>query len=150
ADFSNDGNKIIVAGDIDSIQNPDRSLETEIFTVNKDGSDFKKILGEEGKSYNSPRLSPSGKWLAFQYSNPSLVTVPTLAIMPADGSLKDKIDIPFDRTKGNLTWTDDEKYIYFSTQSNGGAPLYRVNVAEKKVEQLTDYNTGIVAFDFAN
>ncbi|HEX7903701.1 MAG TPA: S9 family peptidase [Chitinophagaceae bacterium] len=150
ADFTPDGKQLILAGDIDSLQHPDRSLESEIFLVNADGTGLKKILGEEGKSFNSPAVSPSGKWLAFQYGNTSFVSVPTLAVISlSDGSMK-ITDIPFDRNKGNLTWSEDEKYIYFTAPSNGGAPLYRADVASKKVEQLTDYNTGIGSFDLVN
>ncbi|HEV8283489.1 MAG TPA: S9 family peptidase [Chitinophagaceae bacterium] len=150
ADFTPDGKQIILSGDVDSLQHPDRSLENEIFIVNIDGSNFKKLLGEEGKNYNSPKPSPTGKWLAFQYGNTSFVSVPTLAIMPLNGSMKDKIDIPFDRNKGNLIWSNDERYIYFSAQSNGGQPIYRADITTKKIEQLTDYNSGIVSFDLVN
>lgn len=147
ADFTAGGKQIILSGDIDSLQHPDRSLESEIFLVNADGTDLKKILGEEGKNFNSPQVSPSGKWLSFQYGNTSFVSVPTLAVMPLHGSSNDKVDIPFDRTKGNFVWSNDEKYLYFSAQSNGGQPVYRVDMSTKKVEQLSDYNSGIVSFD---
>jgi dipeptidyl aminopeptidase/acylaminoacyl peptidase len=150
ADFTPDGKQVILSGDVDSLQHPDRSLENEIFIINTDGSNFKKLLGEEGKNYNSPLVSPSGKWLAFQYGNTSFVSVPVLAIIPLNGSAKDKIDIPFDRNKGGLVWSNDEKYIYFTAQSNGGQPLYRADLNTKKVEQLTDYNGGILSFDLAN
>jgi Tol biopolymer transport system component len=123
ADFTPDGKQIILSGDVDSVQHPDRSLESEIFIVNTDGSNLKKILGEKEMNFNSPRVSPSGKWLAFQYERTSVVTVPGLAVIPLTGSIKDKTDIPFDRNKGNLVWSNDEKYIYFSAQSNGGQPV---------------------------
>ncbi len=147
ADFTPDGKQLIISGDVDSLQHPDRSLENEIFIVNANGTGLRKLLGEEGKNYNSPRLSPSGKWLAFQYGNTSFVSIPSLAIMPLNGTANDIVTIPFDRNKGNLTWSNDEKYIYFSAQSNGGAPLYRADVKTKQVEQLTDYNSGVVSFD---
>jgi dipeptidyl aminopeptidase/acylaminoacyl peptidase len=147
ADFTPDGKQVILSGDIDSLEHPDRSLESEIFLVNADGTDLKKILGEEGKNFNSPQVSPSGKWLSFQYGNTSFVSVPTLAVMPLHGSLNDKMDIPFDRNKGNFVWSDDDKYLYFSAQSNGGQPIYRVDISTRKVEQLSDYNSGIVSFD---
>ncbi len=150
ADFTPDGKQIILAADIDSLQNPDRSLEMEIFIENADGTGIRKLLGEEGKTYNSPTISPSGKWLAFQYGNTSFVSIPTLAIMPLNGSAKDIVDIPFDRSKGNLVWSPDEKYIYFLAQSNGGAPIYRAEIATKKTEQLTDYNSGVGSFDLVN
>jgi dipeptidyl aminopeptidase/acylaminoacyl peptidase len=150
ADFTPDGKQLIVSGDVDSTQHPDRSLENEIFIVNTDGSNFRKLLGEEGRTYNSPKLSPTGKWLAFQYGNTSFISVPAMAIMPLNGTAKDIIDIPFDRNKGGFTWSNDEKYIYFAAQSNGGAPVYRADVKTKQVEQLTDYNSGVVSFDIAN
>lgn len=149
ADFTPDGKQVILSGDIDSLVHPDRSLESQVFLVNSDGTNLKKILGEEGKNYTSPKVSPSGRWLSFQYGNTSFVSVPTLAIMPMNGSVKDKIDIPFDRTKGNFVWSDNDKYLYFSAQSNGGQPVYRVDMSTKKVEQLSDYNSGIVSFDVA-
>jgi dipeptidyl aminopeptidase/acylaminoacyl peptidase len=149
AGFTPDGKQLILAGDVDSTEHPDRSLEGEIFIANADGTNLKQLLGEPGKNYNSPRISPSGKWLAFQYSGTSFVSIPTMAIMPLQGTMKDKIDLPFDRSKGNITWSDDERYIYFTAQSNGGQPLYRVNLLKglNKIEQLTDYNSGISSFD---
>jgi dipeptidyl aminopeptidase/acylaminoacyl peptidase len=150
ADFTPDGKQLIISGDVDSTQHPDRSLESEIFIANTDGSNFRRLLGEEGKSYNSAKLAPSGKWLAFQYGNTSFVSVPTMAIMPLNGSANDIINIPFDRNKGSLTWSNDEKYIYFSSQSNGGQPVYRADLKTRQVEQLTDYNSGIVSFDLVN
>jgi len=150
ADFTADGKQLILSGDADSTEHPDRSLESEIFIVHTDGSSFRQLLGEKGKTYTAPRLSPSGKWLAFQYGTTSFVTVPALAIMPLGGTAADIIDIPFDRAKGGYTWSSDEKYIYFTAQSNGGAPLYRADIKTKKTEQLTDYNSGIVGFDLVN
>lgn len=146
-DFTPDGKQLIIGADIDSLQNADRSLEAEIFIADINGNNLRKIVGEEGKNFNSPRVSPSGKWLAFQVGTTSFVSVPALAIMPLNGTTKDIVEIPFDRTKGNFIWSDDEKYIYFSAQSNGGAPVYRADISTKKVEQLTDYNAGINSFD---
>ena len=150
AEYTPDGKQLLITGDVDDNQHPDRSLESEIFLADADGSNLKMLLGTEGKTYNSAKLSPSGKWLAFQYGNTSFVDVPALAIMPLNGSEKDIINIPFDRNKGNLLWSNDEKYLYFSAQSNGAAPIYRADVKTTKVEQLTDLNSGVVGFDLKN
>ncbi len=147
AEFTTDGKQLILAGNMDSTQHPDRALEGEIFIANIDGSNLKKLLGEKNKNFSNPRLSPSGKWLAFQYGNTSFVSIPALAIMPLGSSVKEAIEIPFDRNKGNVSWSDDEKYIYFSAQSNGGQPVYRADMKTKKTEQLTDNNCGIGNFD---
>jgi dipeptidyl aminopeptidase/acylaminoacyl peptidase len=148
-DFTPDGKRIIISGLIDSIQNPDRALENQVLIANADGTDLKLLLGKKNITYTSAELSPSGKWLAFMYGNTGIVEIPQLALMKMNNSSKDIITIPFDRSKSNLTWSNDEKYIYFSAQSNGGQPLYRVNVDNKVVEELSDFNSGILSFDMA-
>lgn len=150
AEFTPDGKQLILTGSTDSLQHPDRVLESELFIVNTDGSQFHKLLGEKGRSFFSPKISPSGKWLAFQHSTTSFVSVAALAIMPLSGTEKDQVTIPFDRFKGSLLWSRDEKYLYFTAQSNGGAPIYRADVKTKQVEQLTDYNSGIGSYDLLN
>lgn len=146
-DFSPDGKKLIISGLIDSIQSPDRALENQILIANTDGSDLKLLLGKQNINYNSAVLSPTGKWLAFIFGSTGFVEVPQLAIINMSNNSKDIITIPFDRNKNNITWSNDEKYIYFSAQSNGGQPVYRVNVDTKNVEELSDYNSGILSFD---
>jgi hypothetical protein len=67
---------------MDSIENPDRSLESEIYLADSDGNNFKMILGEKEKQ----RLFiPFWKMLAFLSSTTSFVSVPTLAVMPING-----------------------------------------------------------------
>jgi dipeptidyl aminopeptidase/acylaminoacyl peptidase len=148
AEFTPDGKQLILSGDIDSLENPDRSLENEIFLANADGSGLRMLLGQAGKNYNSPRISPSGKWLAFQHGNTSFVSIPTLALISLSNPSA-VTDIPFDRSKGNISWSDDEKYLYFSAQSNGGQPVYRANISSKQVEQLTAFENGVTSFDLA-
>jgi dipeptidyl aminopeptidase/acylaminoacyl peptidase len=150
ADFTPDGKQLIFSADIDSLEHPDRSREDGIYIANRDGSNLRALLAEEGKVYTAPKISPSGKWIAFLYGDTSFVKMQHLAIMPLTGSVKDRITIPYDRTKVNLVWSADEKYLYFNSPSNGGVPLYKVNIQTKQVEQLTDHNSGISSFDVMN
>ncbi len=162
-DFTPDGKQLIINGNAENKEHPDRVLENCIYLANTDGSGWKKILGEKDISFSGPRVSPSGKWLAFQYSGTSFVSIPTLALLPMGGSFKEKMDLPFDRNKSFLNWSKDEKYLYFTAQSNGGQPLYRVNLSEGinvypplsslkdkvKIEQLTGYDNGITNYELA-
>ena len=150
ADYTPNGKQIILSGDVDTIENTDRSLESEIFTVDTNGENFKIILGENGKRYNSATISPSGKWLAFLSSNTSFISVPSLSIMPMNGTEKDLVTIPFDRNKSNLMWSKDDKYLYFTSQMNGGNVLHRINRLTKKIEALSSVDTGISSFDIIN
>ncbi|MET4074167.1 S9 family peptidase [Hymenobacter sp. UYCo722] len=149
ADFTPDGQHLLLSADIDSLQNPDRSLENEIYLADRDGRHPRLLLGQDNTEYTNPRVSPSGKWLAFQMAPTTGVNVPVLAVMPLNGTAKDIITLPFDRSKGNLTWSDDNQYVYFTAQSNGGAPLYRANIKTRKVEQLSAADTGVLSFDVA-
>ncbi len=150
AEFTPDGKQVILSGDVDSLQNIDRSLENEIYVINTNGTGFRKLLGEENKDYSLARVSPSGKWLAFQYRSTALVNIARLAIIPMNGGTKDIIDLPFDRSINSVVWSKDENFIYFTAPSNGGVPIYRVDIKTKKVEQLTDYNGGIGSFDLVD
>ncbi|WEK36737.1 MAG: S9 family peptidase [Candidatus Pseudobacter hemicellulosilyticus] len=146
AAFSPDGSSILLAGAADSSTHPDRNLESAIYSVAADGSQLKKLLGEKGKVFGSPRLSPSGKWLAFLVGTTSFVSVQQLALLPMDKAGAAYTLLPFDRSKGNLTWSQDEQYLYFTAQSNGGVPLYRADISSKQVQRLTDSSTGISSF----
>ena len=147
ADFTPDGKQLIITADIDSTEHPDRRLESGIFIADADGQHLRLLLGEKDKVFSNARLSPSGDLLAFQYGPTGFVTVPQLAIFPLHGLPGDMITIPFDRAKSNYTWSEDDKYLYFTAQSNGGVPLYRVEIQSKKIEQLSDYNSGTGSFD---
>jgi hypothetical protein len=46
AQYTRDGSQLIFSGDMDSIENPDRSLESEIYLADSDGNNFKMILGK--------------------------------------------------------------------------------------------------------
>lgn len=147
AEFTPDGKRLLLTGDVDSTEHPDRSLESEIFMVDANGRNLRQLLGEKGKAYTSARLSPSGKWIAFQYGSTSFVDIPILAYMPVNGTEKDIVNIPFDRNKNNITWSDDEKYLYFGSPSNGGAPVFRVDVKSKQIDTVITASVGANAFD---
>ena len=149
-EFLPDGKQFIVTADIDPAQHPDRSLESEIYMGNTTGSPLHMLIGKEGMFYNSAGLSNDGKWLALQYGKTGTVMLPTLALMPVNGSEKDLIKIPFDRSVAALKWSQDDKTIYFTAQSNGGTPLYRLDVNTRQVTQLTGVDAGITGFDMMN
>jgi dipeptidyl aminopeptidase/acylaminoacyl peptidase len=149
-EFTPDGKQFIITGDVDSLQHPDRSLESEIFITDVNDNRLHKLAGKEGVFYNNAKLSNNGKWIAFQFGKTNYVSVATLAIMPVTGTEKDIITIPFDRSIGNIVWSKDDQFVYFTAQSNGGAPLYRLDVKSKQVTALTDINTGVLSFDMTN
>ncbi|HET7897191.1 MAG TPA: prolyl oligopeptidase family serine peptidase, partial [Flavisolibacter sp.] len=145
-DFTPDGKNLVITADIDSTEHPDRSRETEIYLSDADGKNLRQLLGQKNMNFYGARLSPSGKWLAYFYGSVD-AEVPSLAVMPLTGTPAQGFTITMDRNKGNLAWSSDERFLYFTAQSNGGVPLYRANLSSKTVEQLSDVNSGITSFD---
>jgi dipeptidyl aminopeptidase/acylaminoacyl peptidase len=149
ADFLPGGKEIIISGDIDSLEAPDRSLENQIYITDLNTKRERMLLGEKGKRFLNATVSPTGKWIAFLYDTTNFLSIPKLALMPMNGTMKDAITIPFDRNVGNISWSADEKSLYFSAPSNGGSPLYRLNVATKKIETLSGFDEGISSYALA-
>jgi dipeptidyl aminopeptidase/acylaminoacyl peptidase len=145
--FMPNGRSIIFEGDYTQDEHPDRAMEVAIFSVNTDGSGLRELVGQKGFAYGGTSISPSGKWMAFQYSPTMQVGIPKMGLLPVGGKPADLITIPYDRNKSNFTWTANDRYVYFTSPSNGGVVLNRVDTRSRKVEQLTDFNSGVTSFD---
>ncbi|WP_026897795.1 S9 family peptidase [Daejeonella oryzae] len=149
AEFSADGNNLILVSNIDSLLHPDRSEESEIYSLNVKSGNLKKILSQKKIRYSNPVLSPSGNWLSYVFSPTTGINVPKLALLKITEKGAKSISIPFDRSAGSFKWSADERFLYFTAQSNGGAPLYRLNMKTMKVEQLSNYESGTGSYDIS-
>ncbi len=145
ATWSADSKKIYAVCGRDSSQHPDREQNTAIVRMNIAGTGLQNLIAEKGISYNNPTLSPDGKLVIFTMSKVEWLGFNQTLIANADGT--NVTPIVFDRAVNNFEWTDDSKFVYFAANSNGGIPLYRLDIATKKVEKLTDYDSGISSFD---
>ena len=145
ADYTPDGKSLIFSVHIDSAVSPDRALESEIYLADRDGGHFRMLFGEKDKVYGNPRVSPDGSALAYTESSTSFVSVPELRI--ARMSDLTSRQIAFDRAPQSLTWSADNRSLFLTAASNGGQPLYRVDVASGKIEKLSSYDDGTLSFD---
>ena len=145
--WSADSKKIYAVCGRDSLQHPDREQNTVIVRINTDGSDLRQLVGEKGISYNNITLSPDGKMMVFTMSKIEWLGFNQTLISNADGS--NITPIVFDRAVNNFEWSDDSKSVYFAANSNGAIPIYRLDVQTKKVERLSDLESGISGFDIA-
>ena len=138
--------KLIVEANLDSTQLPDRSLAASIWMVNKDGTGMQKITEEKERRYSGSSVSPSGKWIAYLNGATQFNTFPVLEIMSLQPASR-PIQILHDRSKGNLTWSKNDKYLYFTSSSNGGTVLNRLDPVTKQVTVLSSVNEGVGSFD---
>jgi dipeptidyl aminopeptidase/acylaminoacyl peptidase len=145
--WSADSKKIYAVCGRDSLQHPDREQNTIIVRMNPDGSELRQLVGEKGISYNNITLSPDGKMMVFTMSKIEWLGFNQTLISNADGS--NIVPIVFDRAVNNFEWSDDSKSVYFAANSNGAIPMYRLDIQSKKVERLSDFESGISSFDIA-
>lgn len=144
-DFLPGEDQLIISAHIDSTQDPERGLENEIYTASDDGSNPKLLFGEKNKVFGNAYPSPDSHTLAYTESPTSFVSVPELKLI--DLRSKTITSIPFDRAPSNLTWSTDSRYLYFIAQSNGGAPVYRLDINTHMIDQLTDDDAGATSLD---
>jgi dipeptidyl aminopeptidase/acylaminoacyl peptidase len=144
-DYTPDGKSLVIVAHIDSTIDPDRALESEIYLADRDGSHLHQLLGAKDKVFGSPKISPDGLALAYTESSTSFVAVPIIKIMRLGDQSGHQL--AFDRAAQSLTWSSDGRFLYFTAPSNGGQPLYRAQIADGKVQPLSSYDDGTLAFD---
>lgn len=140
-------NKLLVLCGLDETKHPDREQDFQLMVMNTDGSSKQRLFGEKGRQFTNPEPSPDGKLLAYTTSPSEGVNFGQLAIANADGTGGQLVK--FDRAVGNLKWSSDSKYLYFTSASNGGSPVYRLDAKTQKTEQLSAYEAGVSSFDLS-
>lgn len=138
--------KLLVEANPDSLQLPDRSLTSALYKVSITGKDLQLLVAEKNRRLSGATVSPSGKWIAYLNGNIQFNTFPTLQLLKLEPGAR-PISIPFDRNKGSMTFTADDTFLYFTSPSNGGTVLNRLDISTKKVSTLTSFNEGIGSYD---
>lgn len=144
--FTPDGKNIVLTGSADTLANPDRERLSSIYMVPSRGGTITKLISEPGLSLVNSKVSPSGKYMAYFSSKDLQIDIPLLTIYDFQNPNK-KTVIPVDRSVTGVAWSPDSKYLYFTAMANGGAPVYRVNMATFKLEQLSTYDEGMSSID---
>ena len=139
--FTPDGKTIILTRTTDTLLNPDRALESSIYTMPVTGGSLAPLISESGSSLDNGKISPDGKYLVYQSSKPMQISAQWLFLY--DMQSGKKMNIPFDRSITSTAWSQDSKTLYFTAQSNGGAPIYKVSVTNPKVEMMGTYDEGL-------
>jgi dipeptidyl aminopeptidase/acylaminoacyl peptidase len=144
------GQKLLIIASIDSIQQPDRVQQNAVYVANADGSDLHALLEQKGFGFSNVELSPDGKSVFYTSSPVTGVGIAKLSVKNI--STGQKTDFAFDRGVSNVQWSSDGKYVYFIAQSNGGAPLYRLDISSPANVPLalSDFNSGLASFDITN
>jgi dipeptidyl aminopeptidase/acylaminoacyl peptidase len=141
AQYAPDGKSIYASTSKNEAVHPDREAENKIVQINLSDLSQKTILEKDKTYYRGVSISNSGKKMVSITGITDELSYGQLCIFNADGSGLKMIN--FDRVPGGFVWSKDDKTLYFTAQSNGGSPIYKMDVATEKVTQITDFESGI-------
>ncbi len=139
--FSNDGNEIAFT------MNPEKyvqnSTNNEIYTFqlsslnNNEPNVFKKISQSLGND-NQPVYSPDGKFIAFRSMKRAGFEADKQNIILYNrekGTIKNLTE-NFDKSAGELLWTNDSKYIIFTAANEIFNSIFKLNILTGEVTSL--------------
>ena len=122
------------------------STNSDIYFYNLEtGKTENKTEGMMGYDKN-PVFSPDGKWLAWESMERDGYEADKnrLFLMNVQTGEKTDLSVNFDQNAEALSWSADSKSIYFTSCWHAVTEIYRADIAEKKITQLTkgvhDYN----------
>lgn len=142
------GTGLYYVHELDTYQHPDRELDTGVFYYDLKSKKEKLILGKKGMAYSNLSLSNDGNFIALKHS-PSLgVNFGKLGILNLSNNTLKEID--FDRNASNIKWAENNQSLYFVAPSNGAQPVFKYDIKNNKIGQLTDSESGILDFDLTN
>ncbi|HXA85742.1 MAG TPA: S9 family peptidase, partial [Candidatus Dormibacteraeota bacterium] len=105
------------------------STNNDIFVVPITGGEPKKLSTSPG-SDSTPLYSPDGKWLAWRMQKRAGYESDRFRLVVYDrksGTITNLTEA-FDQWVETIAWSPDSKYIYFTSENKGEAPIYRLDI----------------------
>lgn len=139
-----------VAFDSKRVIDPEKSTNSDIWTVNIDGTGLKNITSKNEGADTDPKYSPDGKYIAYlKQTTPGYESDRVrLAIYDRVKGENKVITEGIDNWVNEFSWSKDSKAIYFTVQEKGYLPLYRISIADNKIEKLIE-NVAISSFEIS-
>lgn len=87
----------------------------------------------------NPKFSPDGKWLTWESMEHDGCESDKnrMFLMSIETGVKTDLSTSFDQNSEGLTWSSDSKSIYFISVWHALTQIYRVDIADNKITQIT-------------
>ncbi len=127
--FSPDGQEICYVSNHD--KNPAASTNNDLWLVPVGGGTAKNITADNPASDTSPLYSPDGRYIAYRAQQRPGYESDRFGLMLFDRKTGEKKNLTedFDQWVGTFTWSKDSRSIYFSSDHEGHALVYALDVA---------------------
>lgn len=158
--WSANGASLFVTAALDSARHPDRVDNADVYRLDlpqagalAGPSRPVPVLTSERYSYFSPLPSPDGRHLLALARDLEDRGYGQTRLHLLDLQSGDLVDLSaeFDRSVSSPAWAADSRSVYFTANSNGGTPLYRIGLRNLRrgvqVERLTTFESGVRSYD---
>jgi dipeptidyl aminopeptidase/acylaminoacyl peptidase len=137
---SPNGKEICITSNHDKF--PANSTNTDLFLIEKEAETFAPLnITETNKGADtSPAYSPNGAYIAFTrqmvpgYESDKV----RLALYNRSTKQTEILTEAIDNWVDSFVWSPDSRYIYFTVQEKGRAPLYRIHLKTKKIGKVLE------------
>ena len=133
--WSPDGTKILFASDL-SADGVSRLNDTELFTMNPDGTDRTQLTNDTAED-SAAAYSPDGQSIVFTTTPPDYFPI-AIYRMNADGKQYTLITEQDVSRNTAPYWSLDGRHILFLSSRDGDVEFYRVNANGGQLLQLTN------------
>lgn len=127
---------------------PEASTNADLWVVPVEGGKARNLTADNKAWDGSPQYSPDGRYIAYRFQ-----TVPgyesdrfRLAVVDRRTGAKTVLTEAFDNWVDAYKWTPDSKAICFLGEERGYEPLFKVTLANKKIEKIVG-DRAIGSFD---
>ncbi|MDY4952213.1 MAG: S9 family peptidase [Prevotella sp.] len=127
---------------------PEASTNADLWVVPVEGGKARNLTADNKAWDGSPQYSPDGRYIAYRFQ-----TVPgyesdrfRLAVIDRRTGAKTVLTEAFDNWVDAYKWTPDSKAICFLGEERGYEPLFKVTLANKKIEKIVG-DRAIGSFD---
>ncbi|MBA7624835.1 Dipeptidyl-peptidase 5 [subsurface metagenome] len=136
--ISDDGRKIAFYGS--SIKRYASSLESEVYIIDLTSNTISQITNNSVDEW-ALTFSPDSKWVAFICAGGEIfMNLGKIYIISTEEGETKKLLSNFDYDDFlSYFWSDDSRYIYFTSQIGVDYHLFRVSIDNDQIEQITKF-----------